>query len=67
LFPLFLLKETEAFVPHDREAQTQEQRPSSGFIKVREGHRERRQTAGKNEKKRQRTETKKKNRGIDRE
>jgi len=54
-------------VPHDREAQTHEQMPSSGFIKVREGHRERGQTAGKNEKKRQRTETKKKNRGIDRE
>jgi len=36
--PLFLLKETEAFVPHDREARTHEQRPSSGFIKAREGH-----------------------------
>jgi hypothetical protein len=67
LFPLFLLKETEAFVPHDSEGPTHEQRPTTGVIKLREGHRERRQTAGKNEKKRQRTETKKKNRGIDRE
>jgi hypothetical protein len=49
-FPLFLLKETEAFVPHDHEAQTREQRPSSGFIKAEEGHRERRRTTGKNEK-----------------
>jgi hypothetical protein len=38
--PLFLLKETEAFVPHDREARTREERPFSGFIKAREGHRE---------------------------
>jgi len=30
--PLFLLKETVAFVPHDREAQTREERPFSGFI-----------------------------------
>ena len=37
--PLFLLKEIEAFVPHDREARTREERPFSGFIKAREGHR----------------------------
>jgi hypothetical protein len=30
--PLFLLKETEAFVPHDREARTREERSFSGFI-----------------------------------
>jgi len=38
---LFLLKETEAFVPHNREARTHQQRPSSGFIKARERHRKR--------------------------
>jgi len=40
---LFLLKETEAFVPHNREARTHQQRPSSGFIKARERHRKRRE------------------------
>jgi len=39
--PLFLLKETEAFVPHDREARTREERPFSGFIEAGEGHRKR--------------------------
>jgi hypothetical protein len=44
--PLFLLKETEAFVPHDREARTREERPFSGFIEAREGHRKRERRTG---------------------
>jgi hypothetical protein len=36
--PLFLLKETEMNVPHDREERTHEQKPISGFIKAREDH-----------------------------
>jgi hypothetical protein len=36
--PLFLLKETEMNVPHDREARMHEQKPFSVFIKSREGH-----------------------------
>ena len=41
--PLFLLKETEMNVPHDREARMHEQKPFSVFIKSREGHEKKRE------------------------
>jgi hypothetical protein len=46
--PLFLLKEAEAFVPHDREARTREERPFSGFIEAGEGHRKREKKTERN-------------------
>jgi hypothetical protein len=50
---LFLLKETEAFLPRNYEARTYEQRPSSSFLKARESHREFFLGGGKERKRRQ--------------